>query len=193
MAVIDSTKQEINLKIIYYGPAEAGKSTSLSQLQNLIHSNKKSRVTKKDQTEKTLFFDFIALSSDQIGGYKTRFQVYTVPGDSFYEDSRKYILKGVDGIIFVADSQIEKLQSNLDSLKELTAHLEEMGYTLKEIPIVIQYNKRDLKYLPEVDDLRRAINQLHVPDFESVATKGDGVVEAFQECVRQVVGTLSHL
>lgn len=193
MAVIDPNKQEINLKIIYYGPAEAGKSSSLGQLQKKIQSKKKSSVGQKDPTEKTLFFDFIALASEAIGGYKTRFQVYTIHGESFYEDSRKYILKGVDGVIFVADSQIEKLQSNMESLNMLQADLYELGLALKDVPLVIQYNKRDLKNIPPADDLRRAINTLHVPDFETNAKTGTGIVEAFQECVKQVIGTLETI
>ena len=193
MAVIDSTKKEINFKIVYYGPARSGKTTSIQQLQTLVESKKKSKVQPHPKTEKTIFFDFLALSSQSIGGYKTRFQVYTVPGQILYEDSRKILLKGVDGIVFVADSQLDKLEENLKSLEELKGHLLQMGYSLQELPFVVQYNKRDLPSAPPLEELRKAINPLLVPDFEAVATKGQGVLEAFKECVKQVVLTLKNL
>lgn len=186
MAVIDSSKKEINFKIVYYGPARSGKTTSIHQLQDRVQSRKKSRVSKDDQ-EKTLFFDFLSLSSEVLAGYKTRFQVYTVPGQVLYDDARKLLLKGVDGIIFVADSQLDKVQENLNSLGELKGHLQGLGYSQKEIPMVIQYNKRDLAGVPPLEELRKTVNRYHVPDFETVATRGEGILEAFKECVRQVV------
>lgn len=192
MAVVDSAKKEINFKIIYYGPARSGKTTSIQQLQIQVASKKKTKVKEKSKTEKTIFFDFLALTSEQIGKYKTRFQVYTVPGQILYEDSRKILLKGVDGIIFVADSQLEKLQDNLQSFEELRGHLQEMGLSPSETPIVLQYNKRDLPNAPPLEELRRAINVYHIPDYESVATSGEGVLEPFQDCLRQVVLSLKN-
>lgn len=193
MAVIDSKKKEINFKIVYYGPALSGKTTSIEQLQNLIKSKKKSKIKKHTTAERTLFFDFLALSSDQIGGYKTRFQVYTVPGQVLYDDARKLLLNGVDGIIFVADSQMEKIQEDLRSLEELSGHISNMGYSPQDVSMVIQYNKRDLPNSPSLHELQQVINKYHVPDFESIATKGEGVVPAFKECVRQVVSTLKNI
>ncbi|OGQ07513.1 MAG: hypothetical protein A3G32_01135 [Deltaproteobacteria bacterium RIFCSPLOWO2_12_FULL_40_28] len=193
MAVIDSTKKEINFKIVYYGPAESGKTTTLQELHSSVKSKKKSEVTKASKTERTIFFDFLALKSDSIGGYKTRFQVYTVPGQPLYEDSRRLLLKGVDGIIFVADAQLDRIQDNLNSLEELKVLLHEMGYTPQEIPMVIQLNKVDLPNIPPIDELRKAINIFHVPDFETIATTGSGVHDAFRECVRQVLMTLKDL
>ncbi len=193
MAVIDSTKKEINFKIIYYGPGRSGKSSSIHKLQSLIGSKKKSVVKQIMSDEKTIFFDFLALSSDSIGGYKTHFQVYTVPGQVLYDDARRVLLKGVDGIIFVADAQLEKIQDDLQSLGELKGHLHEMGYSPQEIPMVIQYNKCDLPTVPDLGELRKVLNIYHVPDFTSVATKGEGVVDAFKECIRQVMLTLKDV
>lgn len=193
MAVIDSSKKEINFKIVYYGPAYSGKTTSIRQLQNRLNG-KKSGVKKVEaEGQHTLFFDFLALSSSDIGGYKTRFQIYTVPGQVLYEDSRKLLLKGVDGVIFVADSQMEKVGENLSSMTELKSYLQQMGHTVQEVPMVIQYNKRDLPLAPLLEELRKTINVNHVADFETIATQGVGVLEAFKECTRQVLLTLKDL
>ncbi|EKD41810.1 MAG: hypothetical protein ACD_73C00515G0002 [uncultured bacterium] len=193
MAVIDSSKKEINFKIIYYGPGQSGKTTSLKQLQKLVGAKNKSDVKKIAAEERTIFFDFLALSSDAIGGYKTRFQVYTVPGQVLYDDARRVLLKGVDGIVFVADAQLEKIQDNLQSFEELRSHLLEMGYAPQDIPTVVQYNKIDLPSVPKLDELRRVLNIFHVPDFASVATKGEGVPEAFKECVKRVMLNLKEI
>lgn len=193
MAVIDSSKKEIHFKIVYYGPGQSGKTTSLKQLQKQVGSKKKSDVKKTAAEERTIFFDFLALSSDAIGGFKTRFQVYTVPGQVLYDDARRVLLKGVDGIVFVADAQLEKIQDNMQSFDELRSHLQEMGYTPQEIPLVIQYNKVDMPGVPELNELRKVLNTYHVPDFASVATKGEGVLDAFKECVRQVMLTLKDV
>ena len=190
--IIDSQNKEINFKIVYYGPGRSGKTTSLYQLRENIKGKIKTRVKKVNENEKTLFFDFLALSSTDIGGYKTRFQIYTVPGQVLYEDSRKLLLKGVDGLIFVADSQIDKLADNLTCLEELKGYLAQMGYNSNDIPIVIQYNKRDLPGTPPLDELRKVINIYHVPDFETVATRGEGIHEAFKECARQVLMNLKE-
>src|SRR3989338_9811988 len=144
MSVINTSKKEINFKIVYYGPGLSGKTTTLQQLQTQVQSKGKSKVKAVPKTEKTLFFDFLPLSSNGIKGFKTRFQVYPVPGQPLYEDSRRLLLKGVDGIIFVADAQLDRIQDNLNSLEELKVLLHEMGYTPQEIPMVIQLNKVDL-------------------------------------------------
>lgn len=193
MSVINSAKKEINFKIVYYGPAQSGKTTTLNQLNSSLEASKKSKVKKVVATERTLFFDFLPLSSVEISGYKTKFQVYTVPGQELYENNRRILLKGVDGVVFVADSTIDRLEDNIKSLKELVGHLNDMGYKANEIPLVIQYNKRDLKDAIPVDELRRTINTLHVPDFETSAISGDGVLAAFQECLRSVVGSLKAM
>ncbi|HBF12779.1 MAG TPA: gliding-motility protein MglA [Deltaproteobacteria bacterium] len=193
MAVIDSNKKEINFKIVYYGPARSGKTSSIHAVQEGIQVSKKSKIKKNLETDKTIFFDFLALSSEAIGGYKTKFQVYTVPGQVLYEDSRKLLLKGVDGLLFVADSRLEKLEDNIRSMSELRDHLQAMGYVPGDIPTVLQYNKRDLPSAPQVDELRKTLNIYHWADFETVAIKGQGVVDAFKECVRQVVLNLKEV
>lgn len=191
MSVINSSKKEINFKIVYYGPALSGKSTSLTQLNQALEAKKKSKVkSKTDQTERTLFFDFLPLTSTDIRGFKTHFQVYTVPGQPLYDNSRKLLLKGVDGIIFVADSQIDRLEENIKSMKELAGYLRSMGYNTNDVPIVIQYNKRDLPTSVSIDELRRVVNTLHVPDFETSAIKGSGVLEAFQTCIKSVLASM---
>ncbi|MBX7149403.1 gliding-motility protein MglA [bacterium] len=193
MAVIDSSKKEINFKIVYFGPGQTGKTTSLHQLQAALEGKGKGKPKKLEKSEKTLFFDFLALSSGEIAGYKTRFQIYSVPGQILYEDSRKLLLKGVDGIVFVADSQIDKVQENLACLEELRGHLQHMGYQPQEIPMVLNYNKRDLPNIPPIEELRKAVNIFHVPDFETVATSGEGVVDSFKELVKQVLNTLKDV
>lgn len=191
MSVINSAKKEINFKIVYYGPALSGKTTSLTQLNQALEAKKKSKVkSKTDQTERTLFFDFLPLTSTDIRGFKTHFQVYTVPGQPLYDNSRKLLLKGVDGLIFVADSQIDRLEENIKSMKELAGHLRSMGYSTNDVPIVIQYNKRDLPTSASIDELRRVVNTLHVPDFETSAIKGSGVLEAFQTCIKSVLASM---
>lgn len=190
MSVINTSKKEINFKIVYYGPGLSGKTTTLQQLQTQVQSKGKSKVKAVPKTEKTLFFDFLPLSSNGIKGFKTRFQVYTVPGQPLYEDSRKLLLKGVDGLIFVADSKLERLKDNLDSMEELRGHIQKMGHTPKDIPMVIQYNKRDLPDACAIDELRKVINTFHVPDYETVALSGKGILEPFQEVLRQIVLTL---
>lgn len=193
MPVINPSKKEINFKIVYFGPALSGKTTTLQQLHNQIKSKKKSKVAKIPKTEKTHFFDFLALSSDGIKGYKTRFQIYTVPGQPLYENSRRLILKGVDGVIFVADSQLDRLQDNIDCMEELKGHLKKMGSSLHEVPMIIQYNKRDLNTACPLEEIRKVINTVHVPDYESIAIKGNGILYPFQECLRQVVLTLENV
>lgn len=190
MPIIDSENKEINFKIVYYGPALSGKTTSIQQLNQLVDTKKKSKVKKGAEAERTLFFDFLPLTSSNIKGFKPHFHIYTVPGQELYEHSRKLLLKGVDGIIFVADSQLDKIQENLKSFEELSGILRNLGYGPLDVPLVIQYNKRDLSSTTSLDELRRILNTHHVPDFESSAIKGEGVLNAFQACLKQVLGSL---
>jgi signal recognition particle receptor subunit beta len=193
MSIINPQTKEINCKIVYYGPALSGKTTSLMALQEKIKVSKKGVLKAVPKTERTMFFDFLGLSSgESIKGYKTRFQVYTVPGQILYEDSRKLLLNGVDGIIFVADSSLEYLEDSLRSLNELSLNLTKLGYNPDDIPTVIQYNKRDSATAARVEDLRKAMNPRLLPDFESVASKGKGVVESFEALLRQVIMSLKE-
>src|SRR3954465_14721039 len=175
MSFINYSSREINCKIVYYGPGLCGKTTNLQYIYaNTNQQAKGKMISLAPETQHTLFFDFLPLSLGEIRGFKTRFHLYTVPGQVFYDASRKLILKGVDGVVFVADSQMERMEANLESLENLRVNLAEQGYDLDKIPFVIQYNKRDLPNASSVDELRRALNTRQVPDFEAAATKGTG-------------------
>jgi signal recognition particle receptor subunit beta len=145
------------------------------------------------ETERTLFFDFLPLALGQIRGFKTRFHLYTVPGQVFYDASRKLILKGVDGVVMVADSQIERMEANLESLDNLRINLGEQGYDLAKVPYVVQYNKRDLPNAAPLDELRRLLNPMGVPDFEACATVGTGVFETLKAVAKGVLNDLRRL
>ena len=145
------------------------------------------------ETERTLFFDFLPLALGQIRGFKTRFHLYTVPGQVFYDASRKLILKGVDGVVFVADSQIERMEANLESLDNLKLNLAEQGYDLDKTPYIMQYNKRDLPNAAPLDEMRRLLNPSDVPDFEACATGGTGVFETLKAVARGVLSDLKQM
>ena len=145
MSFINYSSREINCKIVYYGPGLCGKTTNLQYIYAKTSPEAKGKmISLATETERTLFFDFLPLSLGEIRGFKTRFHLYTVPGQVFYDASRKLILKGVDGVVFVADSQIERMEANIESLENLRTNLAEQGYNLDKLPYVIQYNKRDL-------------------------------------------------
>ncbi len=145
------------------------------------------------ETERTLFFDFLPLALGQIRGFKTRFHLYTVPGQVFYDASRKLILKGVDGVVFVADSQIERMEANVESLENLSVNLREQGYELANVPYIMQYNKRDLPNAAPLDEMKRVLNPTSVPDFEACATVGKGVFETLKQVAKGVIGELKNL
>ena len=187
MSFINYQKKEINFKIVYYGPAQSGKTTSLQYLFDKTRGKSKSELMRQESNERTLFFDFMPLFLSEVDGFKTRFHLYTVPGQVLYEDSRKLILKGVDGIVFVADSSVDQMESNLRALENLKNNLTEQSINLEKVPIVIQYNKRDLKSVANLDAMRKLINQLGASDFETVATTGDGIFEAFKQLAKEVI------
>ncbi len=139
------------------------------------------------ETERTLFFDFLPLALGEIKGFKTRFHLYTVPGQVFYDASRKLILKGVDGLVFVADSQKDRMDANLESLENLKINLAEQGYEFEKMPLVIQYNKRDLSNVASVEDLRKLLNPRNLPDFEATAMDGSGVFETLKAIAKLVL------
>ncbi len=142
------------------------------------------------EQDRTLFFDFLPLSLGEIRGFKTRFHLYTVPGQVFYDASRKLILKGVDGVVFVADSQIERMEANLESLENLQLNLSEQGYQLEKIPYVIQFNKRDLPNIAPIGELRELLNPMNVPDYEAVASRGTGVFDTLKSVAKLVLTEL---
>jgi len=191
MSFINYASREINCKIVYYGPGLCGKTTNLQYIYNKTADGAKGKmISLATETERTLFFDFLPLELGEIRGFKTRFHLYTVPGQVFYDASRKLILKGVDGVVFVADSQEERMDANIESLDNLRINLEEQGYDLDKLPYVIQYNKRDLPYLVPVEELRRELNPTAVPDFEACAVTGEGVYETLKAVAKLVLTDL---
>ncbi|MGE0321485.1 MAG: ATP/GTP-binding protein [Polyangiaceae bacterium] len=193
MSFINYMAREINCKIVYYGPGLCGKTTNLQYIYERTNPDAKGKmISLATETERTLFFDFLPLSLGEIRGFKTRFHLYTVPGQVFYDASRKLILKGVDGVIFVADSQIERLEANQESVDNLRTNLAEQGYSLEKIPYVIQYNKRDLPNAVEVEELRSLINPMGVPDFEAQARTGQGVFDTLKAVSKLVLTELKR-
>lgn len=188
MSFINYSSREINCKVVYYGPGLCGKTTNLQVIYRKTRPEAKGKmITLATETERTLFFDFLPLALGDIKGFKTRFHLYTVPGQIFYDASRKLILKGVDGIVFVADSQVERMDANIESFDNMKINLEEQGYSLDQIPYVIQYNKRDLPNIVPVAELKKVLNIDGVPDFESVASYGTGVFETLKAIVKLIL------
>ena len=193
MSFINYMAREINCKIVYYGPGLCGKTTNLQYIYERTNPEAKGKmISLATETERTLFFDFLPLSLGEIRGFKTRFHLYTVPGQVFYDASRKLILKGVDGVIFVADSQMERLEANQESVENLRTNLAEQGYSLEKIPYVIQYNKRDLPNVVSVEELRPLINPMNVPDYEANARAGVGVFDTLKAVSKLVLNELKR-
>jgi signal recognition particle receptor subunit beta len=191
MSFINYSSREINCKIVYYGPGLCGKTTNLQYIYNKTNPEAKGKmISLATETERTLFFDFLPLSLGEIRGFKTRFHLYTVPGQVFYDASRKLILKGVDGVVFVADSQIERMEANIESLDNLRTNLAEQGYDLDKIPYVMQFNKRDLPNASPLAELQEALNPTDVQSFEAVATKGNGVFDTLKAVAKLVLTEL---
>ena len=193
MSFINYMAREINCKIVYYGPGLCGKTTNLQYIYKRTNPEAKGKmISLATETERTLFFDFLPLSLGEIRGFKTRFHLYTVPGQVFYDASRKLILKGVDGVIFVADSQLERLEANQESLDNLRTNLAEHGYSLEKMPYVIQYNKRDLPNALPLEELRQILNPIGVLDFEASARTGQGVFETLKAVSKLVLTELKR-
>ena len=194
MSFINYSSREINCKIVYYGPGLCGKTTNLQYIYSKTNPDLKGKmISLATETERTLFFDFLPLALGQIRGFKTSFHLYTVPGQVFYDASRKLILKGVDGVVFVADSQVERMEANLESMDNLRLNLGEQGYDLDKIPLVIQYNKRDLPNAAPAEEIRRLLNTRGDPDFEASATTGSGVFETLKAVARAVLSDLKQM
>ncbi|MDD2542448.1 MAG: ADP-ribosylation factor-like protein [Desulfuromonadaceae bacterium] len=188
MSFINYASREINCKIVYYGPGLCGKTTNLQFIyQRTAPDAKGKMISLATETERTLFFDFLPLSLGEIRGFKTRFHLYTVPGQVFYDASRKLILKGVDGVVFVADSQEERIDANIESLENLRINLKEQGYDLDKLPYIVQYNKRDLPGAMSVDELHDELNPTNVPEFEACATTGEGVFETLKAVAKLIL------
>lgn len=188
MSFVNYHTKEINCKIVYYGPGLGGKTTNIQYIyQKTSSQNKGQMITLNTENERTLFFDFLPLDLGEIRGFKTRFHLYTVPGQVFYEASRKLILRGVDGLVFVADSQVERMEANLESLQGLEKNLADQGYDVAKVPLVMQWNKRDLPNIVPVEDLERQLNKRKNPSFEAVASQGHGVFETLKMVSKSVL------
>jgi len=191
MTFINYASREINCKIVYYGPGLCGKTTNLQWIYEKTNPSAKGKlISLATETERTLFFDFLPLELGTIRGFKTRFHLYTVPGQVFYDASRKLILKGVDGVIFVGDSQEARMDANIESLANLGDNLKLQGYDLRTVPYVLQLNKRDLPKAVPVHVMLKALRVKNEEYFEAVATKGTGVFETLKAAARQVLVSL---
>ena len=191
MSFINYSSREINCKIVYYGPGLCGKTTNLQYIYERTNPEHKGKmISLATETERTLFFDFLPLSLGEIRGFKTRFHLYTVPGQVFYDASRKLILKGVDGIVFVADSQEARMEANVESLQNLERNLKEQGYELQTLPYVLQFNKRDLPTAVPAEEMYRQLNFKSEPTFEAVAMNGTGVFDTLKAVAKLVLTEL---
>ena len=191
MSLINYSSREINCKIVYYGPGLCGKTTNLQHIYSRVPQETRGKmISLATEMDRTLFFDFLPLELGQIRGFRTRFHLYTVPGQVYYNASRKLILKGVDGIVFVADSQIDRFDANVESLVNMHDNLAEHGLQTEKIPVVMQYNKRDLPRVVSVGDLERELNPQGAPFYESVALRGTGVFDTLKLACKLVLKTL---
>ena len=191
MSMINYASREINCKIVYYGAGLGGKTTNLQFVFDKTGDKQKGKmISLATETERTLFFDFLPLALGEIRGFKTRFHLYTVPGQVFYDASRKLILKGVDGVVYVGDSQMERMEANIESLDNLRSNLQEQGYDLDKLPYVVQYNKRDLPNAIQMSELEETLNPTRVPSFEAVAPKGEGVYETLKAIAKLILTEL---
>jgi signal recognition particle receptor subunit beta len=188
LSFINFAAREINCKIVYYGPGLGGKTTNLQHIFDKTGEQQKGKmISLATETDRTLFFDFLPLDLGTIRGFKTRFHLYTVPGQVFYDASRKLILRGVDGVVFVADSQAERADANVEALDNLVRNLQEHGYDFSTIPYVLQLNKRDLPNVLPVGEMKEQLCRRDEPIFESIASQGQGVFETLKEIARQVL------
>jgi hypothetical protein len=185
--------REINLKIVYYGPALSGKTTTLEYIH--LKTNPQLRgdlVSLKTRGDRTIYFDFMQLKLGEISGLKPRFNIYTVPGQVYYVGTRKIVLKGADGVVFVADSQADRLQANIKAAQDMKANLHQLGLEPAKMPLVLQCNKQDLSPLTPVSKLKRKLNMPDTPTFETIATEGEGVLDGFKTIVNRVVTSVQQ-
>ncbi len=191
MSFIRYATKEVNCKIVYFGPGLSGKTTNVQYIYEHTQNEQRGKlVTLSTENERTLFFDFLPLAVGDVKGYKTRFHLYTLPGQIFYETSREFILKGIDGAVFVADSQSERMEANIESYETLEKSLDRQGYDVHKLPLVFQYNKRDLPGVVSIDELEGTFNPMKRPFFEAVASRGLGVMETLQAISQSVIREL---
>ncbi|MGH7443754.1 MAG: GTP-binding protein [Longimicrobiales bacterium] len=191
MSMINYASREINCKLVYYGPGLGGKTTNLEYVYGKVNPETRGKlISLATEQERTLFFDFLPVDLGAIRGFKTRFHLYTVPGQVYYNASRRLILKGVDGIVFVADSQAERMDANIAAMENLYENLADYGYDASQLPIVLQWNKRDLPSAVPVEELRTQLNPASLPEFEAVAVRGDGVFDTLRAVSKLVLKSL---
>ena len=193
MSVINYASREINCKIVYYGPGLCGKTTNIQWIFEQANPEKRGKlVSLATETDRTLFFDFLPLDMGTVKGFKVRFHLYTVPGQVFYDASRKLILRGCDGIIFVADSQRARMEANIESIANLATNLKENGFDIRSIPYVLQLNKRDMPSAATLPEMERLLRFRNEPMIEAVANKGIGVIETLKASARQILMELQR-
>lgn len=191
MSFVNYNSKEINCKIVYFGPSMSGKTTNLQYIYSQSHPDGKGKmISLQTDQERTLFFDFLPLALGTLRGFKIRFHLYTVPGQSYYDASRKLILRGVDGIVFVSDSQVTRMEANLESFAILRENLEEQGYEIDSIPLVFQYNKRDLPNVCPISEMAKVLNPRGLPSFSAVASNGSGVLETLKSLSKLILRDL---
>lgn len=192
MSFVNRLTKEINCKIVYYGAGLCGKTANLNYIHAATKPESRGKmISLETETERTLFFDFMPLDLGKIGDYKVRFHLYTVPGQVFYDASRKLILKGADGIVFVADSQVARVEANIESLENLENNLGAYNNSLAMVPHVVQYNKRDMPDVISLEELRSTLNPYGAPEFEAVAKTGQGVFETLKGLAKSVLRELA--
>jgi mutual gliding-motility protein MglA len=192
MSMINYASREINCKLVYYGPGLGGKTTNLEYVYNRVSPETRGKlISLATEQERTLFFDFLPVDLGSIRGFKTRFHLYTVPGQVYYNASRRLILKGVDGLVFVADSQAERMDANIAALENLYENLADYGYDPAQLPIVLQWNKRDLPSAVPIDELQRQLNPMGLQEHEAVAVTGAGVFDTLKTVSKLVLKSLS--
>jgi signal recognition particle receptor subunit beta len=193
MTFINYASREINCKIVYYGPGLCGKTTNIQWIFEQANPDKRGKlVSLATETDRTLFFDFLPLDMGTVKGFKVRFHLYTVPGQVFYDASRKLILRGCDGIIFVADSQRARMEANIESIANLATNLKENGFDIRTIPYVLQLNKRDMPSAATAQEMERLLRFRNEPMIEAVANKGTGVIETLKASARQILMELQR-
>ncbi|MBI4545725.1 MAG: gliding-motility protein MglA [Gemmatimonadetes bacterium] len=193
MPLVNYSTREITCKIVYYGPGRSGKTTNLQYIhERLPDARRGQMISLATETDRTLFFDFLPLDLGTISGFRVRYQLYTVPGQVYYEATRRLVLRGADGVVFVADSQRELLEENVSSLRSLYANLLEEGFQIRELPIVLQYNKRDLPDILPVAELDQVLNFWELSAYPSIAVTGAGVMDTLRAISEQVLRSLSR-
>jgi len=191
MSFINYSTQEVNCKIVYFGAGLSGKTTNIQYIYDNTQTDLRGKFfAGSTENERTLFFDFLPLGVGDVRGYKTRIHLFTIPGQTFYEISQQFILKGVDGIVFVVDSQPERMEANIESFDLLTRNLEKQGYNIQQMPLVFQYNKRDFASAIQIKELENTFNTLRKPSIEAVASRGEGVMETLQTITQMVIREL---